>query len=314
MEWLFVMDPMERVLPAQDTTYALMRAAMQRGHRVFHAHPSTVHLRGGSAFAKVRPVAVPGQGGVAFSWLGESQARAIDGFPIVWMRGDPPFDLRYVEVTWLLEHVDKARCRVLNDPAAVRGGNEKLYALRFPDLSPPTVVTNDRGLLWDFVRAHGEAVLKPLGRAGGEGIVFASATMRGLRALIELSTLNDERCVAQAYLPAADQGDKRILLLDGEVLGAVLRVHGPNEERNNLHLGGRAERAALSEADLRIVRRIGPALKAEGLVLVGIDVIDGWLTEVNVTSPTGIQELSRFDGQDRALDVVRWCEDHAPRP
>jgi glutathione synthase len=162
------------------------------------------------------------------------------------------------------------------------------------------------------VEKHGEAVLKPLDASGGEGIVFASRDMRGLVALIELATRRGARCEAQAYLPGASKGDKRILLLDGEVLGALLRVHGPGEERNNLHLGGRAERAQLTAEDRRIVETIAPSLKRDGLVFVGIDVIDGYLTEVNVTSPTGIQELERLEGEDPTGVVIDWCERSAP--
>jgi glutathione synthase len=236
----------------------------------------------------------------------------VSSFPLAWIRKDPPFDLAYVEATWILERVDRTRCRVINDPAGIRAANEKLYALRFPQLCPETLVSSDRERIRDFVEKHGEVVLKPLDASGGEGIVFASRDMRGLIALIELATRRGARCEAQAYLPGASKGDKRILLLDGEVLGAVLRVHGPGEERNNLHLGGRAERAPLTSEDRRIVETISPALKRDGLVFVGIDVIDGYLTEVNVTSPTGIQELERLEGGDPTGVVIDWCERNAP--
>ena len=312
MDILFLMDSLEAIQPATDTTWALMRKARERGHGAWFAHPSSLSLEGGDPWVRARPVDVPGSTG-AYTWRGDFEWREVSSFRIVWIRKDPPFDLAYVESTWILERVDRRRCRVVNDPAGVRAANEKLYALRFPDLCPKTIVTSDRARIRAFVEEHGEAVLKPLDGAGGEGIVFATRGMRGLSALIELATRRGARCEAQVYLPGASKGDKRILLLDGEVLGAVLRVHGPGEERNNLHLGGHAEAAHISAEDRRIVETIAPSLKRDGLVFVGIDVIDGRLTEVNVTSPTGIQELERLEGVDATGTVIDWCEKNAPK-
>jgi glutathione synthase len=311
VDLLFLMDPLERIQPTTDTTWAIMRKARERGHRTWFAHPASLSLERGIPYARARRVEIPGGDG-AFSFHGEAQWREVSSFPLAWIRKDPPFDLAYVEATWILERVDRKRCRVVNDPAGIRAANEKLYALRFPELCPETLVSSDRDRIRAFVEKHGEAVLKPLDASGGEGIVFASRDMRGLVALIELATRRGARCEAQAYLPGASKGDKRILLLDGEVLGAVLRVHGPGEERNNLHLGGRAERAQLTSEDRRIVETIAPSLKRDGLVFVGIDVIDGYLTEVNVTSPTGIQELERLEGEDPTGTVIDWCERSAP--
>lgn len=309
---LFLMDPLERAHPDKDTTWALMREARLRGHRTFFASADDLALEGrGDPWVRARPVAIP-PSGAAFTWEGEPAYREVSSFPIVWLRTDPPFDGKYVEATWLLERVDRSRCRVLNDPAGVRGANEKLYALRFPQVCPTTIVTADRARLRDFVEEHGEVVLKSLAGYAGEGILFAQAGMRGLNALLEAATAGGRRCEAQVYLPEATGGDKRILLLDGEPLGAVLRVHGAGEERNNLHLGGSAARAPLDERDLAIVRAVGPQLKADGLVFVGIDVIGGRLTEVNVTSPTGIQELEALEGPGAVAKVIAWCEAHAP--
>ncbi len=311
VEMLFLMDPLEKAAPDKDTTWALMREARARGHATFFASADDLSLEGGTPVIRARPVAVPTSGG-AFRWEGEASWREVSGFPIVWLRTDPPFDDRYVEATWILERVDPARCRVLNDPAGVRAANEKLYALRFPEVCPTTLVTADRARLRAFVEEHGEVVLKSLAGYAGEGILFAQRGMRGLNALLEAATPRGARCEAQVYLPEAAAGDKRILLLDGEPLGAVLRVHGAGEERNNLHLGGSAARTALDEDDLRIVRTIASQLRADGLVFVGIDVIGGKLTEVNVTSPTGIQELEEHEGRGAVARVIAWCEQNAP--
>jgi glutathione synthase len=312
VDFLFLMDPLESVNTKTDTTYALMRKACQRGHAVWFAEPSTLELQQGIPWIRSRRVEVPGAS-EPFSWRSAEEWRELATFPIVWIRKDPPFDLRYIEATWILDRVDRARCRVINDPTGIRGANEKLYALRFPELCPPTLVSSDRRRLRAFVEAHEQVVLKPLGAAGGEGILYASRGMRGLSALLETAVRGGVRCEAQAYLPAAERGDKRILLLDGEPLGAVLRIHGEGEERNNLHLGGRAESATLGPEDLRVVERVAPSLRRDGLILVGLDVIDGRLTEVNVTSPTCIQELERFDGIDASGAVIEWCERNAPR-
>ncbi len=312
VDLLFLMDPMEVANPATDTSWALMGRASERGHRTFHAHPSTLSLRGGEALLRAREVRVDRKG-ARYTWEGESAWRPASDFSMVWIRKDPPFDMAYVETTWILEHVDASRCKVVNSASGIRAANEKVYALKFPDLIPPTLISADRELLREFVREHGEVVLKPLNGAGGEGIVFANHGMRGLNALIELTTAGGQRCEAQAYLPGATKGDKRVLMLNGEPLGAVLRVHGPGEERNNLHLGGHAERAEVDARDLEIVERIAPTLAADGLWFVGLDVIDGRLTEVNVTSPTGIQEIERLDGVDATGRVIDWCEANDPR-
>lgn len=305
------MDPLDALNPGTDTTLALMRKAKERAHRTYFTLPGSLSLEDGKPWAKVRQVTVPGPSG-HYAWSGDESWREVSEFPIVWLREDPPFDDAYVEATWILDAVDPKRCRVLNDPCGVRGANEKLYALRFPELTPPTLVTSDLERLRAFVDHHGEVVLKPLQGSGGTGIVFAQRGMRGLNALLELVTRRGLRCEAQAYLPGATQGDKRILLLDGEPLGAVLRLAAPGEERNNLHLGGRAESTTLTADDRRIIERLAPALREDGLVFVGIDVIDGRLTEVNVTSPTGIQELERLEGTDASGAVIDWCEKNAP--
>lgn len=307
MEMLFLMDPLERANPEADTTWALMREAGRRGHGTWYASADDLSLDGGTAWIRARPVTIPQQGG-DFRWEGEAVWKLVEDFDQAWLRTDPPFDDRYVEATWILEHVDPARCKVVNRPSGVRGANEKLYALRFPELCPTTIVTSDRARLRAFVEEHGEAVLKALDGHAGEGILFAQKGMRGLNALIEAATPRGRRCEAQVFLPEASAGDKRILLLDGEPLGAVLRVHGPNDERNNFHTGGSAVATDVDADDRRIIEAIAPSLRRDGLHFVGIDVIGGKLTEVNVTSPTGIQEIERMSGPGAVARVLDWCE------
>ena len=304
---LFLMDPLERANPETDTTWALMREAGKRGHGTWYASADDLSLEGGTPVIRARPVAIPARGG-DFRWEGEAVWREVSDFDQAWLRTDPPFDDRYGEATWILEQVDKRRCKVGNDPAGIRGANEKLYALRFPELCPTTLVTSDRARIRAFVEAHGEAVLKALDGHAGEGILFAQRGMRGLNALIEAATPQGRRCEAQVFLPEAAQGDKRILLLDGEPLGAVLRVHGPDDERNNFHTGGSAAPSDLDDDDRRIIETIAPSLLRDGLHFVGIDVIGGKLTEVNVTSPTGIQEIERMSGPGAVARVIDWCE------
>ncbi len=314
MNQLFLMDPLEGIAPDTDTTYALMRAAQARGHSLFFARAQDLSLVGGSPWVTAREVELPDPaGGTIFRWKDEARFLEVSGFPIVWLRTDPPFDEAYLETTWILDRVDPARCRVVNDPSGVRGANEKLYALHFPELCPPTLVTSDRALLRRFVDEHGEAVLKPPNGHAGSGILFAKAGMRGLSSLIEVATQGGSRTEAQRYLPEASQGDKRILLLNGDPLGAILRIHAPGEERNNLHLGGEAIPSTLDDADLRIVQTVAPRLRADGLVFVGLDVIGGMLTEINVTSPTGIQEIEGFDGAGACERVIEWSEKNAPQ-
>lgn len=309
MEFLFFVDPLEGLNRTSDTTWALMESARTRGHRTFVAEPSTLTLEKNVPSAPVREVIVEKH---RFSYLDEAHWREVASFPLVWLRTDPPFDMRYVTVTWLLEQVDGARCLVINHPVGVRSANEKLYALRFPDICPPTLVTSNRRRIWEFIETHREVVLKPLDGFGGRGILFASANMRGLAAIIEAATRDNEMCEVQLYLPQAPLGDKRVLLLDGEPLGAILRLAARHEDRNNLHLGGSAHRAEITPVDQHIIERLRPSLRADGLVFVGIDIIGGLLTEVNVTSPTGIQELEELTGLCASARVIQWCEARAP--
>ncbi|WP_413806386.1 glutathione synthase [Streptomyces sp. OE57] len=287
----------------RDTSLALMRAAASRGHEVWHCRPGALSLVDGRLRATGRPVRftpAPEPGPVAVLDL-----HTVDA---VLVRSDPPFDSAYLAATLLLERL-RGDTLVLNDPRGLREANEKLYACHFPACMPPTLVTADREQLLDFAVAQRGAVLKPLFGHGGRGVVALMPGDRNAPALVEQATHRGERQVmAQAFLPEVSQGDKRILLLDGEPLGAILRRPAPGDFRANIGVGADVLACALDPADLRVIERIGPRLRADGLWLVGIDVIGGRLTEVNVTSPTGLVQLSDFSGVRHDLHVVRALE------
>ncbi len=308
---LFILDPIERLQPARDSSVALMQAAQRAGRPVWVCTPVDLsaadHPRSGhTAWAVARPVTLAAIEPVADGWqvpepwyrLGEAERRPLERFAHVWMRKDPPVDEPYLYATHLLELAERrGGVRVLNRPASLRAWNEKLSSLRFSHLMAPTLVSGRVDQLAAFTTEQGEVVLKPLGGRAGQGVVFASAGTPGLRALLELVTEQQRLPVmAQAYLPGVSAGDKRILLVDGEPLGAVNRVPSAGEFRSNLALGGVPEATVLSDAERTICRELAPALRQEGLFFVGIDVIDGRLSEINVTSPTGVREVERLAG------------------
>jgi glutathione synthase len=305
---LFVIDPIARLNPAKDSSVALMQAAERAGRPVWVCTLADLS-------AAERPGPAPGQGHGAWvlatpvtcePWysVGEPQRLPLEAFAHVWMRKDPPVDEAYLYATHLLE-LAGAGVRVINRPAALRAWNEKLSALRWSHLMAPTLVASRVEELAAFTAKHGEVVLKPLGGRAGQGVVFASAATPGLRALLELVTAMESLPVmVQAFLPGVAAGDKRILLVNGEPLGAVNRVPSGGEFRSNLAVGGQPQAADLSEAERAICAELAPALQAEGLFFVGIDVIDGRLSEINVTSPTGIREVERLGGVPLADQTV----------
>jgi glutathione synthase len=298
---LFVIDPIDRLKPAKDSSVALMQAAERAGRPVWVATLADL-----SAAERPGPVAGRGHGTWVLAtpvtcepWyaLGEAQRLPLEAFAHVWMRKDPPVDEAYLYATHLLELAERHGVRVINRPSALRAWNEKLSSLRWSHLMAPTLVASRVAELAAFTAAHGEVVLKPLGGRAGQGVVFASATTPGLRALLELVTgMETLPVMVQAFLPGVAAGDKRILLVDGEPLGAVNRVPSGGEFRSNLAVGGQPEATGLSDAERAICAELAPALQAEGLFFVGIDVIDGRLSEINVTSPTGIREVERLGG------------------
>jgi glutathione synthase len=306
---LFVIDPIDRLKPAKDSSVALMQAAERAGLAVW-----VCSLGDLAAAERLGPVAGRGHGTWVTAtpvtcepWygLGEPQRLPLDAFAHVWMRKDPPVDEAYLYATHLLELAERHSVTVINRPAALRAWNEKLSALRWSHLMAPTLVASRVAELAAFTAEHGEVVLKPLGGRAGQGVVFASAATPGLRALLELVTgLETLPVMVQAFLPGVAAGDKRILLVDGEPLGAVNRVPSGGEFRSNLAVGGQPEACELSDAERAICAELAPALKAEGLFFVGIDVIDHRLSEINVTSPTGIREVERLGGIPLADQVI----------
>jgi glutathione synthase len=297
------MDPIESINIDADSTFVLALEAQRRGHTLYHYLPRRLTLRDGRLTARARPLEVRRERGRHFA-LGEEETLDLAAIDVILMRQDPPFDMAYITATHLLEHV-RDRVLIVNDPVSVRNAPEKLFATHFPALMPPTLITGDRDEIIRFRREHGEIILKPLFGNGGAGVFRLGPEDENLNALLEVFTqLYREPIIVQRYLPEIRQGDKRVILVEGEPLGAVLRVPPQGEARANLHVGGRAEKTTLTPREREICAAIGPSLREQGLLFVGIDVIGDYLTEINVTSPTGIQEINRLDGV--ALEAPVW--------
>ena len=294
------MDPIDTINIDADSTFALALEAQRRGHALFHYLPDALTWREGRLYARGRPLTVIRQHGNHHRF-GPSEELDLAGLDVILMRQDPPFDMAYITATHLLELLPEDGPLVVNNPAAVRNAPEKLFVLRFRELMPPTLLTRSRDDIRAFWREHGDIVVKPLFGNGGAGVFRLRPGDENLTALLEMyEAIKREPVMVQCYLPEIREGDKRIILVEGEAKGAVLRVPAEGEARANLHVGGRPVRTELSKREHEICTAIGPSLRAQGLVFVGIDVIGGWLTEINVTSPTGIQEIARLDGVDIA--------------
>ena len=296
MRQLFVLDPLRQIKPDKDSTAALMQAAQRSGHAVWACTPADLIARADEPLAMAVPVTPD-------PWIsvGSAERQSLAGFDVIWMRKDPPVDEAYLYATHLLEVAERAGVRVLNRPSALRAWNEKLGALRFSRWMAPTLVAGRVSELSAFAEQHIDIVLKPLGGRAGLGVIRVNSDAPGLKALFELVTEQERLPVmAQAFLPAVSDGDKRILLVDGEPLGAINRRPSAGEFRSNLAVGGQAEATELSERERQICAALAPALRAEGLFFVGIDVIGGMLSEINVTSPTGIREVERLMQQPLA--------------
>ena len=297
------MDPIDRIDIDADSTFVLALEAERRGHRLFHYLPRDLVFSGGKVTARARPLNVRREKGNHFT-LGESRIVDLAGVDVILMRQDPPFDMAYITATHLLEHVHP-KTLVVNDPAHVRNAPEKLFVTRFPDLMPPTLIASDKETIRAFRAEHKDIIVKPLFGNGGAGVFHVKPGDDNLNALLELfSERSREPVMVQAYVPAVRTGDKRIILIDGEAAGAVNRVPAEGEARSNLHVGGKAVKSELTARDRAICEAIGPELKARGLIFVGIDVIGDYITEINVTSPTGLQEIDRFDGV--SLEAKIW--------
>ena len=293
------MDPIEGIDIEGDTTFLMMEMAQARGHSLFVYTTDTLAMDGGRVFARGRQVTVQRRVG-EHAMLSDYKRVDLAAFDVILLRQDPPFDMHYIDSTFFLEKVHPTTL-VVNNPVEVRNAPEKLFVTDFPGLQPPTLITCDREAIADFRKRHGDIVLKPLNGRGGSGVTRHLADDPNLDALLEIhAELSREPVIVQKYLPSVTKGDKRILLIDGEAVGAINRVPQKGQIRSNLAVGGRAEAVELTARDLEICAAIGPDLKRRGLLFVGIDVIGDYLTEINVTSPTGAVALKSFTGIDAA--------------
>jgi glutathione synthase len=301
------MDPIEPIDINADSTFRIMEEAQERGHELFYYTPDQLAFEEGVITAFGWPVTVRREVGNHFTKGEKTKVRLAD-WDVVWLRQDPPFDMGYITTTHLLDMIHPDTL-VVNDPQWVRNYPEKLLVLDFPDLTPPTTIARDVEILKAFKEKHKDIILKPLYGNGGAGVFRLGPDDKNLNSLHELFTgINNEPLIAQKFLPDVSKGDKRVILVDGEPVGAINRVPAKGETRSNMHVGGRPEKVALDERDLEICAAIGPLLREKGQVFVGIDVIGGNLTEINVTSPTGIQELERFDGINVAEKIWQAIE------
>jgi glutathione synthase len=304
------MDPIARINIRGDSTFALLLEAQARGHALSYYTPDRLALRDGKVFATVEKLMVRDVAGDHFA-LGDAHRVALTEFDVILLRQDPPFDLAYITTTHLLERIHP-RTLVVNDPLSVRNAPEKVFVTEFPDLMPPTLVTRDLGEIKAFRAEHGDIVMKPLYGKGGEAVFHLGAEDLNFGSLYDLFAATfREQWVVQKFLPAVKFGDKRIILVDGEFAGAVNRIPAPDDLRSNMVRGGLPKATDLTDREREICARIGPPLRRHGLLFVGIDVIDGYLTEINVTSPTGIRAIKSFGGPDIAALI--WDKIEAKR-
>lgn len=303
----FQMDPIEHVNIDADSSFRIALEAQARGHAVWVYGPDRLTFDEGRVYAAARPVKLQRVKGDHVQF-GPVERLALDTLDVVWLRQDPPFDMGYITTTHLLDLVHPGTL-VVNDPFWVRNFPEKLLVLRFPALTPPTMIARSLDEIRDFKARHGDIILKPLYGNGGAGVFRLDPSDRNLSSLYEMFTgISREPMIVQKYLPAVTNGDKRVILVDGEPVGAINRIPAEGETRSNLHVGGRAAKVELTDRDREICAAIGPTLREAGQIFVGIDVIGDWLTEINVTSPTGIQELERFDGVNVAALIWEAIE------
>jgi glutathione synthase len=313
----FIIDPIHQLDPCHDTSIALLEAAQTLGHEIWVTQVQDLSVVDSKAWAVLErlelvPVQlVEGRYLAANPWykLRERTAVCLETMDAVFMRTDPPVTVPYLYATYILDYIDQNKTLVINSPSGIRAANEKMYALQFTKAIPETIVTADKQLIWQFVEAKGAAILKPLGNKAGEGILFLQADDRNFNSIVELSTLQGKVPVmVQTYLPEAKEGDKRIILLNGEPIGALNRLSAQGEFRNNMAAGGTVAKTEISQRELEICTQLAETLRKDGLVFVGIDVIGGFLTEVNVTSPTGIREIDRLNGTHLGYQVINWLE------
>jgi glutathione synthase len=303
-----VMDPIDKINIDKDTTFVLMLEAQRRGHEVYFMELDDLFVRGGTPHGRYRRLEL--KRATPHYRLGDAVDGPLEEFDTVWMRKDPPFDMKFFFSTHVLSLIDRSKCFLVNNPNGLREANEKLYALRFPEQIPQTLVSSDMRRLREFMdELGGEMIVKPLDGAGGSGVFYLNQQDRNTNSILEAATDNGRRLImAQRYLPEIRQGDKRIIVLNGEPLGAVLRVPLETETRGNIHVGGQCVKTEVTERDKEICAALAPLLRADGLYFVGLDVIGTYLTEVNVTSPTGIQEINALNGVRLERQVVDFVE------
>jgi len=313
----FIIDPIHQLDPCHDTSVALMEAAQILGHEVWVTQANLLSVVEGKAWAVLQQVElvpvdlVEGRWVAANPWykLSDRFFASLETMDAVFMRTDPPVNDSYLYATYILDYIDQNKTLVINNPSGIRGANEKMYALQFTKAIPETIVSADKQFIRQFVEAKGTAILKPLGNKAGEGILILQSGDRNFNSIIELSTLQGKVPVmVQTYLPQAKEGDKRIILLNSEPIGALNRLSSGTDFRNNMATGGTVAQSEITPREHEICTAIAERLRQDGLIFVGIDVIGGYLTEVNVTSPTGIREIDRLDGTRLAHQVIQWIE------
>lgn len=317
MKLAFIIDPIHQLDPCHDTSVALMEAAQILGHEVWVTQANLLSVLEGKAWAilqrvEIVPVQlVEGRWITANPWykLSDSSLTSLETMDAVFMRTDPPVNDSYLYATYILDYVDQNKTLVVNSPSGIRGANEKMYALQFTNAMPETIVSADKQFIRQFVEAKGATILKPLGNKAGEGILFLQSGDRNFNSIVELSTYQGRVPVmVQTYLPQAKEGDKRIILLNGEPIGALNRLSSSSDFRNNMATGGTVARTEITPREQEICAQLATKLRQDGLIFVGIDVIGGYLTEVNVTSPTGIREIDRLDGTRLGHQIIHWVE------
>lgn len=318
MKLAFIIDPIHQLDPCHDTSIALMEAAQILGHEIWVTQANLLSVVDSTAWAMLQQVELVPIQLVEGSWravnpwyrLSDSCFTSLDRMDAVFMRTDPPVNDSYLYATYVLDYIDQDKTLVINRPSGIRGANEKMYALQFTNAIPETIVSADKELIRKFVEAKGAAIIKPLGNKAGEGILFLQSGDRNFNSIVELSTLRGRLPVmVQTYLPKAKEGDKRIILLNGEPIGALNRLSSGSDFRNNMAAGGTVAPTTITPREHEICREIAATLRQDGLIFVGIDVIGGYLTEVNVTSPTGIREIDRLDETSLGEQVISWVED-----
>ena len=322
MKLAFIIDPIAKLDPGHDSSVAMMEAAQLLGHQVWITVANQLSIIEGKAWGYLQAVNLKPVKLVDEHWQAETDWYQIQGkiltcleeMDAVFMRSDPPVTVPYLYTTYILDLIDPGKTLVVNSPKGLRTANEKVYALQFTSVIPETIVSQDKLVIAKFIDEKKSAVLKPLGGKGGEGILFLEAGDRNFNSIIEVSTYRGrEPVMVQEYLSAAKEGDKRIIMLDGEPIGAVNRVPSGNDFRGNMAVGGKAAKIDITDREQEICALVAPQLKADELYFVGIDVIGGYLTEVNVTSPTGIREIDRLNNVSLGEKVIKWVENKLSR-